>query len=234
MFSGASHGAPQAWALDLVGTPERLRAMFEPAHTALLVVDVQSDFAARDGAMARFGADLSGIEPAIDQMQRVLDGAREAGLLVVWLRVISREDTDSGASRRFNARRGYDDSALAVCREGTPGADYYRLAPRDGEPEIRKLLYSGFHATALDALLRQRGIKALLFVGLTTECCVDSTVRDAYHRDYDTFVVTDACAAYGRDLHWAALDILSKNCALLATTDTLLAALPRRRAMMAP
>ena len=217
--------SPDAWPLELVGTPKGLRGMLEPAHTALLVVDVQSDFAAPDGAMARFGADLSGIEPAIDQMQRVLGAARAAGVLIVWLRVISREDTDSGASRRFNARRGYGDTALAVCREGTAGADYYRLAPRDGEPEISKPLYSGFHATGLDDLLRQRGISALLFVGLTTECCVDCTVRDAYHRDYDTFVVTDACAAYGRELHCAALEILSKNCALLATTDTVVAAL---------
>ncbi|MDB5988287.1 MAG: hypothetical protein JWR16_3340 [Nevskia sp.] len=211
--------------LEMVRDADLLRAMIDPSRTALVVVDVQVDFAAADGAMAGFGADMSAIEPSIDRMATAIDAARAAGMTIVWLRVITREDTDSAASKRLNARRGYPDSALAVCREGTRGADYYRLFPQTGDLEIGKTLYNGFHGTPLDELLRRRGIGALVMIGLTTECCVDCTARDAFHRDYDVFIIADACAGYGEAIHVSALDNLSKNCALLATTQTLVEAL---------
>jgi nicotinamidase-related amidase len=211
--------------LDLIATPESLRSMLDLKRTALVVIDVQVDFAAADGAMAGMGADLSSIEPAIDRMAALVAAARARNVGVVWLRVVSHADTDSGAAKRLNARRGYPDSALAVCRDGERGSQYYRLAPLDGELEISKPLYSGFHGTRLDEMLRARDIDALLLVGLTTECCVDCTARDAFHRDYDVFIVSDACAAYGGSLHLAALDSLSKNCALLADSATTLQAL---------
>ena len=73
-------------------------------------------------------------------------------------------------------------------------------------------------------VLRARGIDTLVVVGFTTDCCVDCTVRDAFHRNYDVFVVTDACAAYEQDLHIGALNGLSKNCAMLTDTEAVLAA----------
>jgi nicotinamidase-related amidase len=76
----------------------------------------------------------------------------------------------------------------------------------------------------LDAQLRARGIDTLVVVGFTTDCCVDCTVRDAFHHDYNVFVVADACAAYEEDLHYGALNGLSKNCALLTETEAVLGA----------
>jgi nicotinamidase-related amidase len=70
-----------------------------------------------------------------------------------------------------------------------------------GGLEIEKPLYSCFHGTRLDEELKLRKIGALVLVGLTTACCIDCTARDAFHRDYDVFVVADACAAYSEPLH---------------------------------
>ena len=204
---------------------EVLRPMLDPRRSALLVIDVQVDFAAADGAMAAMGADLAGIEAAIDHMQTLIDAARARRLSIIWLRVASHADTDSAAAKRFYARRGYPHSALAVCRQGERGADYYRLKPQAGDLEINKPLYSGFHGTDLDAQLRSRDVGTLLLVGLTTECCVDCTARDAFHRNYDVFIAADACAAYGESLHRSALDILSQNCALITDTATAASAL---------
>jgi len=83
---------------------------------------------------------------------------------------------------------------------------------------VKKVRYSGFLGTDLDARLRALGVDTLVVAGLTTECCVDSTVRDAFDLDYHVFVAADACAAYEADLHLASLKIMALNSAIL--TDT--------------
>ncbi|PTT71907.1 isochorismatase, partial [Pseudomonas sp. HMWF010] len=87
-----------------------------------------------------------------------------------------------------------------------------------GERVIEKTRYSGFWGTDLDARLKGLGVDTLVVAGVTTECCVDSTVRDAFNLDYHVFVVADACAAYEADLHAASLKAMALNSAIL--TDT--------------
>jgi nicotinamidase-related amidase len=137
---------------------------------------------------------------------------------LTFIRVVTRPETDSAALKNLHQRKGRPPQAVAICRAGTSGADYYRISPQPGDIEIQKPLYSSFVGTDLDAQFRARGIDTLVVVGFTTDCCIDCTVRDAFHLNYDVFVVTDACAAYEDDLHYGALNGLSKNCALL--TDT--------------
>jgi nicotinamidase-related amidase len=83
---------------------------------------------------------------------------------------------------------------------------------------VRKTRYSGFVGTDLDQRLRDMGVDTLVVAGLTTECCVDSTVRDAFDLDYHVFVAADACAAYEADIHEASLKVMALNSAIL--TDT--------------
>ena len=200
---------------------DALVGMIAPKSAALLVIDVQQDFAGPAGAAARRGAALDPIESAIDRMEPVIAAARRVGMTIVFIRVVSRPETDSPALKQLFARKGRPEAALAMCRAGTPGADYYRLVPMAGDIEIEKPLFSSFHATELDATLRDRGIDTLLVMGVTTDCCVESTVRDAFHRNYNVFVVSDACAAYTPDLHDGALSGMEKNCALLVSARTL-------------
>jgi nicotinamidase-related amidase len=198
-------------------TAERLAAMIPPKTTALVVIDVQGDFAAPDGAMGYAGVDMRDVEPTIDRIERLIAAARKAGAALVFARVVTRPETDSDALKQLYIRKGYGAEAVAICRADTPGAAYYRVAPEPGDIEIEKPLFSSFVGTDLDAQLKARGIDTLVFTGLTTDCCVDCTARDAFHRNYHGFIVDDACSAYGHDSHAAAMLGLTKNVALAVT-----------------
>ncbi|MXO65018.1 cysteine hydrolase family protein [Altericroceibacterium endophyticum] len=192
--------------------------MIAPETTALIVVDIQKDFAAPDGLLGGYGVDLSGVETAIDRIEELIAAAREAGATVGFMRVVTRPETDSNALKTLMQRRG-DVGGEAICRIEDGGADYYRVAPKPGDIEIQKLLFSSFHGTDLDAQLKERGIETLLVCGVSTDCCVDSTAREAFHRNYHVFVISDASAAYSPELHVGPLNVLQKNCALLVSSD---------------
>jgi nicotinamidase-related amidase len=203
---------------------DALPAMLDPARTALVIIDVQQDFTGPRGAMARIGLDLSGVEAAIDRIEALIAAARGVGAQVAFARVMSSEATDSAALKLLNARKGRPPGAIAICREGAEGSAYYRLAPEAGDIEVLKRLFDSFHGADLDAQLRARGVETLVITGFTTDCCVDATARAAFHRDFNVFVVSDACDAYDPDLHLGALRALQKNVALLTATADVLAA----------
>ena len=192
--------------------------MIAPPRTALVVVDVQVDFLSPAGAAGRWISDFAALDAALRRVQALIAAARIARVPVAFLRVVTRPETDTDALKLLHARKGHSEASLAICRAGTSGADYHHVRPLPGDIEIEKPLYSGFVGTDLDARLRARGVDTLVLAGFTTDCCVDCTARDAFHRNYNVFVVADACAAYEADLHQGALAGLSRNCALL--TDT--------------
>lgn len=194
--------------------------MVDPETTCLCIVDVQVDFAGPDGMIARIGVDMAPIEAAIDVMEGVVAAARGAGMPLAFIRVVTRPETDSAALKRRYARLGRPPESLALCRAGTRGADYYRLFPEPGDIELEKVLFDSFYGTDFNEQLRARGISSLVVIGLTSDCCVDQTVRGAYHRGYDVFVVSDAVSAYEPDLHAAGLLAMQKNCALLVSAQT--------------
>lgn len=195
----------------------------DPTRTALVVVDIQVDFAAPFGLLGRVGVDLAPAEAAIDRIEDLIAAARAVDVTVAFMRVVTSAESDSGALKRLMERRGMAGDE-AICRVADGGADFYRVAPKPGDIEIEKLLYDSFHGTDLDAQLRGRGIDTLVMTGLSTDCCVDQTARSAFHRDYDVFLVSDASAAYEPDLHGHSLNVLQKNCVLLTTTSAVLAA----------
>ena len=201
-----------------------LPPMIAPEHTALVIIDVQEDFVSPKGAASHWGIDLGVFEPPLRKIEGLIEAARAKGVALVYVRVVSRPETDSDALKALHHRKGRPPEALAICRAGTSGAEYYRIVPQPGDIEVQKSLYSSFVGTDLDAQLRERGIGTLVVVGFTTECCVDCTVRDAFHRNYDVFVVADACAAYEESLHYGALNALSKNCASLTETSAVMRA----------
>jgi biuret amidohydrolase len=201
-----------------------LAGMIDPTRTALFVIDIQYDFCAPDGFSGRVGSDMSTMEPAIDAVLKVILAARKAGLKLVFMRVITRDETDPAVLKRLMDRRGRS-GGQALCRAGTPGADYYRVKPEPGDIEIEKIRFDSFIETDLDEQLRAAGIDAIIVTGVSTDCCVDSTSRSAFQRDYDVFVVADACAAGSPHLHNGALSALEKNVALLVESDAVVEAL---------
>jgi biuret amidohydrolase len=208
--------------LDPLVDASLLPPMIDPGRTALVVIDVQEDFVSPTGAAGHWGIDLTILDTPLDNVDTLIAAARAKGVTLVFARVVTQPETDSDALKALHRRKGRPPQALDICRVGTPGVGYYRVKPEPGDMEVEKLLYSSFVGTDFDARLRARGIDNLVIVGFTTDCCVDCTARDAFHLNYDVFVVTDACAAYDLDLHYGALNGLSKNCALLTDTQSVL------------
>jgi nicotinamidase-related amidase len=203
--------------------------MIDPARSALVVIDVQADFASPSGAMARKGADLSGVRAVLDKVETLIAAARQAGVCVAFARVLTTPQTDSAALKNLNARKGFAPDALDLCREGDPGSDYYRVAPLPGEIEVSKRLFSAFHGADLERQLRERNVDTLVLVGLTTNCCIDATARDAFHRDFNVFVVSDATSAYSEEAQRQALAAIAQNCGLIVETATVQSSWERSR-----
>ena len=195
----------------------------DPKRTALVSIAMQVDFGAPDGMMGKLGLDMTAPLAAMAQSQKLAAAARAAGVPVVFVGLQTRAELDSRHWKERMRRLGRDpDSDSGLCREGSVGAEFIGPRPLAGETVIGKLRYSGFYGTPLDTALKARGGDSLVLCGLTTECCVDCTARDAFHLDYHVFIAADACAAYEPDLHKAALTALELNCAILADTDAII------------
>lgn len=177
-----------------------------PARTALLLIDMQVDFGAPQGAMARLGADLTSAQAAVENAVLLVDAARAVGVMPVFVRLVTRPGDETGRAREAKERQG--DTAPDFCVEGSPGADFIGPKPEPGEIVISKSRFSAFAGTDLAAQLRARGVDTVVLAGLTTECCVQSSAWHAFEQDLHVFIASDACAAYDDALHHHALKAL--------------------------
>jgi nicotinamidase-related amidase len=193
-----------------------------PPRTALLVIDIQTDFAAPDGAMARQGADMAAIYPAVAKAGALAAAARAAHVPLVFSRVVTAPHLETAVEREAKARRG--DHGPGICVEGSPGAAFLAPLPEDDDLVITKHRYSLFAGNRLGEELKARGIDTLVLCGLTTECCVASTAWDAFERDFHVVIAADAVAAYQPALHRTTLAALALNGAMLAQAEALRAA----------
>jgi ureidoacrylate peracid hydrolase len=176
----------------------------DPSRTALVVVDMQNAFGSKGGMFDKAGIDISGIQEAVRPTGAAVEAARRAGIKVVWIKMGFQADlSDLGAEDVPNGflflHLGVKDGVLARDEWGTDIVD--ELTPEDGEPVIYKTRFSAFYRTDLDELLRSYGAKHLIITGCTTSICVESTIRDAFFRDYHCILLED-CAAepMGRNL----------------------------------
>jgi ureidoacrylate peracid hydrolase len=176
----------------------------DPSRTALVVVDMQNAFGSKGGMFDKAGIDISGIQEAVRPTAAAVEAARRAGIKVVWIKMGFQADlSDLGAEDVPNGflllHLGVKDGVLARDEWGTDIVE--ELTPEDGEPVIYKTRFSAFYRTDLDELLRSYGAKHLIITGCTTSICVESTIRDAFFRDYHCILLED-CAAepMGRNL----------------------------------
>ena len=178
-----------------------------PLSSAVIVVDMQHDFAAPQGMFARAGIPLDGIQAVVEPTRRVLDVARSHGVLIVYLVMQFCEDlSDAGPVDAPNRLRhlALGVGQPVVAPDGTSSRVLIRdtwntkiideLTPQNNDVIVPKHRYSGFFETNLDSVLRERGITSLVFTGCTTSVCVESTLRDAFYRDYNCLLLTDCCA----------------------------------------
>ncbi|MFC1438694.1 isochorismatase family cysteine hydrolase [Streptacidiphilus sp. N1-10] len=205
----------------------QLAQLSGPGRTpALVVVDVQRDFAdpLLLGGYGLTDQALTALDAAVTRIGDLVGAARELGVPVVWVELGSDPARPWRASNWL--RQGDYDAPMGPdepCVLGTPGAEWYRVRPAEGEPRVVKRGYSGFFDTDLDALLRATGANWLTVTGLTSECCVQATAVDALQHDWPVLLPQDATAAYDLAVHRAALVQLRLNTAVLCDADEVVA-----------
>ena len=222
----AGDGAGRADETTLVDVDGTVRPLPGPLHEgALLVVDVQRSFA--DPAYLPWldEAGLAAVDAAVTRTGWLVDQARAAGVPVVWVALEQLPDEPWSTSLWL---RGLDAAAWPEAEEpcvvGTPGAEWFGVAPLAGETVVPKRRYSGFLGTGLEAHLRESGVTWVVAAGLTSECCVDGTVRDAFQLGFRAVMTSDATAAYDAQTHTHALTVLAENAAVVATSASVAAA----------
>jgi len=177
-----------------------LKDVVDPAHTALIVVDVQNDFVSSDGFIARFGLNVSDMQAAVPRINEFIRVCRAVGVPVIYLREVIAQST---VLPNFLALFG-DFEHIAV-RENTWGAEFYDqlLPPEAGERVIVKPCYDGFQDTNLDVTLRSLGIRTCIYAGFASNVCVEATARHGFVQGYYSVLLSDATGAGTPEEHTA-------------------------------
>jgi ureidoacrylate peracid hydrolase len=202
------------------------------SNSALIIVDMQNGFCHEDGFMNKIGLDWTTSRDAVEPVDRLAKAARAAGMPVLYT--------------RYSLNADYSDAGLlpevypqivevgGMIRGSWDGAIVDELAPQPGDRVIDKTRYSAFYDTTLEEQLRELGIDTVIVCGVTTNVCVESTVRDAFFRDFRIVVPSDATAAVSPELHEGSLNDFRYAFGPVVTTAELEEAIQAAAAAVAP
>jgi nicotinamidase-related amidase len=200
---------------------------FDAAHTALIVIDMQRDFVEPGGFGEALGNDVSLLASIVPTVAHLLDHARDRGWLVVHTRESHAPDlSDCPDAKRLRgaprARIGDMGPMGRILVRGEPGnAIVDAVAPIAGEIVIDKPGKGAFYATRLDEELARRGITHLVFAGVTTEVCVQTSIREANDRGYECVLIEDATASYIPAFKTATIEMIRSQGGIVGWTATL-------------
>jgi ureidoacrylate peracid hydrolase len=198
----------------------------DPENAALVVVDVQNDFCADEGTMARIGRPVATVQRMVPVLAGLIDEARAVGVPVVFVQYGHTAATESEVHLEQRARGRAD---AVICRAGSWGADFYGVAPEPGEVVVQKHRYSAFVGTDLDLILRSTRRRSLIMTGIATNGCVEATARDGFMHDYYIVLVDDCCSCFSAELHQATLQNIRDAYGVVTTADEVAATWARMR-----
>jgi ureidoacrylate peracid hydrolase len=209
---GACRGLDKAISMELTAS-----------GTALIVIDMQNSFCSEDGGCQKAGLPVEHLALAIEPCERLITTARDSKVPVIYTRYVLRSDYSDGGVIIHDLSPHLKEVGALI--EDTWDIEVVtELKPAAGDLVIDKNRPSAFYAPEFEATLAKLGVKNLVVCGVTTNCCVESTVRDASQRDYKTFVVADAVAEFEEDRHRIALQSMDRLFADVVTIADVTAA----------
>lgn len=178
----------------------------DPRTTALLVIDIQNGWCHPEGAMAKAGLNMTAQQAVVPQIRRLVESCRAVGCKIIWSKTEHIPEDVTQVRRRIPSH--LKKLNMIPAPQGTWHAEFLDAIKDVQRPEdhyVIKHRMSMFYSTTLDVLLRMLGISHLIVSGVSTNNCIESTIRDAYFRDFDITVVEDCVAGSHPDLHRATL-----------------------------
>jgi ureidoacrylate peracid hydrolase len=191
-------------------------------NVALLVIDMQNGFCSDNGSVNAVGLPAKRLQPAISPCVKLVAAARNAEVPIIFTRYVYRSDYRDGGLMVHELMPDLKNGKTLIAN--TWDTDILdELAPRETDFVVDKNRPSSFYGTSLDGILKNLAIENLVVCGVTTNCCVETTVRDASQRDYRTFVVRDAVAEYEDDRHEVALKSIDMLFGHVVESDSIIA-----------
>lgn len=184
---------------NLLDTVEK---RLKPAHSAVLVIDMQNDFCAEAGYVEKVvGKDVSACRAVVPEVMALVEAARAQSVPVYWIKANYDPDRLPEGMRVKQQEK----SSVVCCGTGSWGGEFYGVSAAPGEAVIEKSSYSAFAGTEVERQLRERGIRTIVFAGVQTNVCVESSLRDAVCKGFYAVLASDCVASHTPPLHEATL-----------------------------
>lgn len=208
-WPSVENATPYAWPLE---------GAWNTHNTAVIVIDMQRDFIDPHGYFSALGESNAHLLLAVEPCRTFLQFAREKGFFILHTRESHRPElVDLTANKRIKAERngspiGSPGPLGRLLVRGEFGCDFFTgFEPLPGEIVVDKPGNSAFYATDLEHILRAKGIRNLILMGVTTDVCVSSTMREGNDRGYDCLLIDDCCGAATEQLHQAVLESIGRE-----------------------